>query len=645
MIHAFLSRFAALFAPERPESGYHRYLPLLLLLIVAVGAGLRFWGLGAVGLHGDEETMAMPTQHIVEHGTPILPSGMFYPRALGQLYLMAASVAAFGETEWALRLPSALCGVLLIVLAWFAGRRFLTPPWNLAFAAAVALLPEFIIDAQTARMYVFLVTSIAGFLVLLFEWERTSRPGFLLGAVLMLLVGLQFHTLAVFSAPLLLFPGLLHGDLRKFRAGLIAFAIVVAGFFAVDAWIASNYPPPEQVAGFEEPSQGSKARWAVPDVNPWWIAVALALATGLATFVVRPVRGRTGLIAGGLLGLGLVMQTVFAYHIAALLIIAGLILAQRSGRLPPRRVAVLAGVCAVLALAQMAMIQAQGVGSLRQSLGAMTGWPSVWPYLVVSGYSIAAAVLVAVALLRALWCVAQRRRVPDHVLFVVLGVWLPLFLIGVFTWDIPLRYAAGQSLPLFLAAFAAAQWLFQMRWPAFERLRAPAATAFAGAIVCLVIVNPILVARTVNSGYAIHPDHKGAAEFMRTLELGPKDVILAEDILQQYYYLSGRVDYWLVASYVAAKFVRDVDGEPREIYLNAPVIGSGAELARLLEDPNRGTVYVIGSSEEIADRSTYFRGLGIQEVLDSPQFETIYRGRDGLTEIWKAPPPSLAARK
>jgi hypothetical protein len=573
-----------------------------------------------------------------------MPSGMFYPRAIGQLYLMAGSVVAFGHSEWALRLPSALCGVLLIVLCWFFGRRFLAPTWNLAFVAAVALLPQFIVDAQTARMYVFLATSIAGFLVLLFEWERTNRTGFLVGAVLVLFVGLQFHTLAVFTAPLLLYPGLVRGELRKVIAGAVAFAVVVAGFFAIDAWTMSHYPDPEQVEGFEPLPKGPRARWALPSLDPWMIAVGIAAATAFAAFVVRSARGRPRLLAGALVALGLIAQFLFAWHIASLLLLAGLVVAQRMGQLQRRRVAILIGVCAVLAIAQVAIVHSQGVGSLRQTLGALIGWPSVWPYIVLSGYSIAAAVLVVIGLLRALWLIAHRQPVPDHVLFVVLGVWFPLFLMGVLTWDIALRYAAGQTLPLFLGAFAAAQWLASSGLRLLAPLATPRVAATASAVVCLLIVNPLLLARTVNAGYAIHPDHKGAAEFMRTLPLAPRDVILAEDVLQQTYYL-GRVDYWLVASYDAATFVREIDGVPREFYVHKPVVGTGAQLAALLDDPHRGTLYVIGSGEGHEDGRRYFRGLGIQEVLDSPRFEVIYVGRDGLTRIWKAPPPSLAARK
>jgi hypothetical protein len=558
---------------------------------------------------------------------------------------MAASVATFGHTEWALRLPSALCGVLLIVLAYFVGRRFLAPKWNLAFVGAVALLPEFIVDAQTARMYVFFVTSVAAFLLFLFRWERTERLVYLAGAVLMVLVGLHFHSLMVFSAPLLLFPGLARGNLRMLVAGSVAFAVAVGGFVAIDGWVESNYPPPEEVAGFEEPVRGPKAAWALPDIAPWMLAVILVAATALAAFVVRSLSRRRAIVCGALIVAGLVAQALFAWHIAALLLVVALVAANRAGPLPPLRVAVLVAVCAVLAILQIALVQSQGA-PLRQTLGAMTGWPSVWPYIVASGYSLVAAALVAIALARAAWLVAHRERVPEHVLFVVLGVWAPLFLIGLFSWNIPLRYSAGQVLPLLVGAFAAAHWLLEGRMRALEPSRAPRVAALVAAIACLAIANPILLARTVNSGYAMHPDHKGAAEFMRSVALDSRDVVLAEDVLQQYYYLDGRVDYWLVAKYVAAKFVRDVGGEPREIYLNVPVMGSGQDLAALLDKPDRGTVYVIGSGElHSIDGRRYMRGLGIQEVLDSPRFEVVYEGRDGYTKVWKAPPPSLAARQ
>jgi hypothetical protein len=35
------------------------------------------------------------------------------------------------------------------------------------------------------------------------------------------------------------------------------------------------------------------------------------------------------------------------------------------------------------------------------------------------------------------------------------------------------------------------------------------------------------------------------------------------------------------------------------------------------------------------------RAFGIAEALRSPAFHRVYRGRDGVTEVWKVDPPAL----
>ena len=140
------SWFVAAPRPASQAAEAARQLEMIALLgIVALGAVLRFWGLGVVGLHGDEKTMALPMMNVIEHGESAFPSGMPYVRAIFQVYLMAWSVELFGHSEWAMRLPSAVCGVALIPLAYYAGRRFLSTPWSLAFALVVTLLPEFMV--------------------------------------------------------------------------------------------------------------------------------------------------------------------------------------------------------------------------------------------------------------------------------------------------------------------------------------------------------------------------------------------------------------------------------------------------------------------------------------------------------------------
>jgi hypothetical protein len=625
--------FGSLFEIREPAERTQSFTFLVLAAIVVVGAVLRFWGLGAVSLHGDEETMAMPAMHILKDGLPLLPSGMFYPRGIAQLYMMAGSVMAFGESEWAFRLPSALCSILMIVLAFYAGRRFLAPAWNLAFTAAVALLPEFIVDAQTARMYVFLVTCVIGYMILLFRWERTDNAWYLAGAVITLIIGIQFQTLAVFAAFMAFYPGLVRGELHKIALGVVAFAAIIAGFAGVDHWVVSFYPP-DRNGDEEGMGSGARAASAIPQVALWVFAVAAVGAAALSAFTVRLVRERVAAIAAAaLMALGLLAQVAFSYHLAALFMIAGVIVAARCGQLTVKRMLPLAVVCAALLAGQFYVLHAKGV-TPHQIFGAMLGWPSIWPQLIVARYAVFGGLLAGLGLVGGLWCLARRKPVPDFVLLLVLGVWVPLLAIGLFRWNVALRYTAVQTIPLLIAAFATAQWFLKGRGAAPGSRFQPVMAAIA----CVLVVNPIAFARTVHSGYRTNPDHQGAAMFIQSVNPGPRDIVIAEDVLEQTYYL-GHVDYWLQAQRVAAPYVLNVDGVWKDFYTNTPLIGSPEDLQRLIDRPDRGAIYIIGSGENQEDGRRYVRGEGLAQMLESPQFKVVYRGRDDLTEVLKLPAP------
>jgi len=646
MIARLLREFAALFVPTGPASAAQRPGGLrtgwLLMCIVLAGAVVRFWGLGAVGLHGDEKTMALPVMGLVNQGLPLMPSGMFYPRAVAQLYLMAASVMAFGQTEWALRLPSALCGVLLIVLTWQVGKRYLTPLWNLALAAAVAFLPNFIDDAQTARMYVFLVTSVAAYMALVFAWERTGRLGYLVGAVVTLLVGIQFHTLAIFAAFLVFLPGLVQGDARKFWAGMAAFVTLAVGFEVMNHLIGLAYP--QNVDSSEGDAVGGNGPHAavVPHVKHLWLILGAVPALALSAWVLA---GR-GILAVLLLSAALVAQAAHQWHAALMLAVVALVLARRAGTLSAARLSTFLGVSGAIGIAQALFLLHQHAGSLKQIAGVLLGWPSVWSFISIGDYSAVAVLAVVGSLAAGLWTLAHRRPVPDHLLLLVLGVWIPLLMIGWIKWNIPSRYAAAQIISLLVAAFAALQWLAQTLG---RRAAAPDGKEWAPAAVVLAVlatiavVNPVQVAKAVDSGYTNHPDHKGAAEFVAHLHPGPHDIIVAEDVLQQTYYL-GHVDYWLQNKQVAMAFMHEVNGRWLDFYTGTPLIGSGSELEQLVEKPGRGAIYVIGSGENQEDGRSLMRALGIAQALDSPPFRSVYVGRDGVTHVWKvdAPLPSVA---
>jgi 4-amino-4-deoxy-L-arabinose transferase-like glycosyltransferase len=621
---------AALQAMER-EQVVHR---AIFFFILGTGAIVRFWGLGSVGLHGDEETMAMAVRHILQDGQPILPSGMLYPRGLTQLYLMALSVWGFGESEWTLRLPSALCGLLLVGLAWLAGRRFLRPQWNLAFAASTALLPDMIIASQTARMYIFMLTCVAASMVCIFAWERSGRLRPLLAAVALLILGIDFQALTVTAVLLLLLPGLLQRDLRKLSCGVAGIAAVMLSHLVIDTWVASQYPvPPPEFGADTGPPQ-----WGRTPGEPFALAFQVALwgagvvVAFLALLVGRTVKQRSWSSVATLLLLAAVLwQLLLMYHIAGLLVLAAFIITRRNGSplTMPRLGAFALGSAAIL-LVQGTLLAARP-GSIIKLVGAMVGEPSVWPYVRVANVSVVAALLAAGSLAWGIHEISRRRPAPDYSLLAVLGVWPVLLAVGSFVWNVPPRYTAAAWLPMLLCAFAFAQagvqWL-QNSWLGGARVL----PGIAAALTAVLVIDPARAASVIAGGYSsIHPDHKGAAYFMQAQGIVPEDVVIAEDVLQQTYYL-GSVDYWLVGRKHGRRFVERVNGRIVDFYTHTPVITSAAELNALLQRERGRRIFIIGSGENQKDRRRDMRG-DMHEVLESERFAAIFTGRDGLTRI------------
>ena len=422
-----LHAIAALFSAPELSREQDRTVPWVWLLgLMIAGAWLRLWGLGQVGLHGDEETMGLAVRHILIDGQPILPSGMFYPRGMTQLYLMAASVSLFGESEWALRLPSVLCGVALIALAYFAGRRFLRSEWSLAFAAGIAFLPDLILDSQTARMYIFLVTAIMGSMACLFAWERSGRVSWLIAATAVLMLGLDFHVLAVGCALMFFFPGLIRGDQRKLALGALAAVAMLCAFVIVNNWVESHYPTPpaEFAAERVDHNVGSQLSPELGATADALAALGAVLLLGAAVLVARTVSGRLPAFAAGMLLLtGAALQFVFFYHLAALCYAAGIVVALRFGAPTTAKQLIYWLVAAgALALVHVGSLIPRSGGSLMRLVGALIGQPSVWPYARIASFSTVAAALTGLLLAWGLFDLAQKRSATADWLLAARGI-------------------------------------------------------------------------------------------------------------------------------------------------------------------------------------------------------------------------------
>jgi hypothetical protein len=282
-------------------------------------------------------------------------------------------------------------------------------------------------------------------------------------------------------------------------------------------------------------------------------------------------------------------------------------------------------------------------GSVVKLVGVLVGQPSVWPYVRISQFSLCAALLAFCATVWGLWRVANRQRAPDYALLALLGLWIPMFVLGLFVWDMPARYASASLLTMLVSAFALVQHAFD--WLAQRSFGNGSLRSWRPVAVLLtlaLVVEPTQVLAMVNRSY---PDHKGAAQFIRSQNITPDDILIAEDVLQQTYYL-GRVDYWLVSRKHARVFVQRVDGEIRDFYTSTRVIGSGQELEQVLDAYSGRRIFIIGSGENRRNGRREMRGFGIFEVLMSDRLEEMYLGSDGTTRVWRArPAPAESAQR
>src|SRR6185437_13059087 len=153
-------------------------------------------------------------------------------------------------------------------------------------------------------------------------------------------------------------------------------------------WISSEYP--HAVESLTS-AVVNAPRASVPPLDVRWPLAAVLPALALSWLVIRS----RGLVPVALLTLSLVAQVSRLDHVAILLIIAGLVLARRSAKLPAGRLAMYFGVCALLAGLQVGYLLAHKAGTPSQVLGLLLGWPSVRPYIAISHYSQVAAILAA----------------------------------------------------------------------------------------------------------------------------------------------------------------------------------------------------------------------------------------------------------
>jgi 4-amino-4-deoxy-L-arabinose transferase-like glycosyltransferase len=161
-----------------------------LFLIVVLAILLRFWRLGEVpsGLHADETAFGYNAYSLFLTGKD--EYGQFLPLTLRSFddykgaiyaYLIIPFIKFFGLSELTVRLPSAITGILLVLISYFLVAK-LTKNKNLAILTTLLMtispLPIFLSRVQSDPLVaVFLV--ILGFYFFIL-WSEKNKIGYLL---------------------------------------------------------------------------------------------------------------------------------------------------------------------------------------------------------------------------------------------------------------------------------------------------------------------------------------------------------------------------------------------------------------------------------------------------------------------------------
>ena len=263
------------------------FLALGLFLLVAF---LYVFGLGQTGLFDVREAQTVT----ISMGAPTLQDAFIAPPSntaphtnpapfIHGLQYMAMSF--FGETTFAMRLPSALAAFLMVfvfynsVMVLTQARRY-----ALIAAATLALSPSVVLAARLATPDALfaLVTMSAAFMFIgnIYQRERSYMRLFVVG----LLLGGGFLVGGVWAFILPFFVAFLVALLKSHRvynvASIAPFSVLVAGYIALMPWMAAvltQKKPEELLDLLYSLSRLAQFDVALGGSQPWWFFPVLVL--------------------------------------------------------------------------------------------------------------------------------------------------------------------------------------------------------------------------------------------------------------------------------------------------------------------------------------------------------------------------------
>ena len=197
-------------------------------------------------------------------------------------WLQQASLALFGKSEWAFRLPSGLCYLAGIAITYCVGRRLGGPVVGGIAALVIAWHPEAMDEVRIARCYGLLLMLSAALLWITVWWRESPKS--LTRALCWSLCSVAALWTHVFAAPLIMLTGAsliltipwMKPEQRPSLLGVVVACIVLGlGALPLVPFVERLW----QWSPFLEYIHGSVSVWRV--IGPlWWLS--LPVACGLA---------------------------------------------------------------------------------------------------------------------------------------------------------------------------------------------------------------------------------------------------------------------------------------------------------------------------------------------------------------------------
>lgn len=659
--------------------------------LVMVGLWLRLWRLGALALVGDEAIQALAVENILEHGIPLMDSGLIYPRALLYMYMQAALAYVFGLEPFWLRLPSALWGAAAIVPAYLLGKRLFDRPTALLVAAIMALSSWELELSRYARFYTifqfFFLVSVLCFYRGFMEDETRYKGWFLVSAF----VAFWTHGLSMMLGTLFGIPLLASAYSRVQKGVFIVWAAALGGLLLVQRrlmrllhqWQEPLGPAPDVgvlPAGAED--LGTRLGQAIgipalklPDLSIWEMAwhqhpVFVAGLGGLVVLALGYIGYRIlqdglgrALVAAGIL----IAAFWYQFGVAAIGVVLYVLLYMEPGRGRRDGLLVVTGGTGLVLLAGWGgfLVREAGLG-LRDLVDVCFGFPNVLGYFfkwMVPGWPTMTAVLIVGSLILFVRYVRDRENI--QALFLLGALYIPMVVAGLFNTHAESRYIF-HLYPLVVMIYVFAM-MYGVRWVrdrwVRDRLRwrqGPAYLSVMTACILVILwmsgdVSPTYAWNLVTRDYestrdpirgpitwryyaTFHQDYEQPGRYVQkrltdqdqVIALGPVHTIALLD------YYVGRVDYVVAPAFDAGdptrqpkSYARTRNGTPIHYVNGSEILMNEAELRALVEAEG-GALWLLGDRPLLHQANGYY-DASLKTYLRQFAEHPDCTGRDGRT--------------